>query len=310
MSIPTITATRGMEGSLVEWNGRMEWELGKEHEVMVAQAVRRRDSGENRSFSATDLKPLETYRFAVSMLCSSESYDPEGHSSKYRRITADTGTTDAGGMVVFWDIETSNKIDDQVGRFREDKIRALSVSCACTLAVKSELILQGKEEEALASAIEKTYWIDDEMGLEPMLKQFDSAELLVSYNGSQFDHLVMAQYYKGNRERELSHTFKSHDIFRRVVDVQARKWPKLDRLLTLNGFGAKTGNGLMAITWFAQGNREALENYCKTDVSLMAKLTLKRDGIILDGESVKAPFSVIGVAPALAARRFCFPEGF
>ena len=236
---------------------------------------------------------------------SSKSYDSEGHISKYRRTTTDAGTVNAG-TVVFWDIETSNKIEDQKGRFREDKIRALSVSCACTIAVNSELILQGKEEEALSSAVEKTYWIDDEEGLEPMLKQFDSAELLVSYNGNQFDHLVMAKYYKGNRERELSHTFKSHDIFRRVIDAQGRGWPSLDRLLALNGFNAKAGNGLMAIRWFAQGNRVALEEYCKTDVFLLAKLALKRDGITLDGEIVKAPFALVGVAPALAAQRFCF----
>ena len=87
------------------------------------------------------------------MMFSSKSYDSEGHISKYRRTTTDAGTVDAG-TVVFWDIETSNKIEDQVGRFREDKIRALSVSCACTIAVNSELILQGKEEEALSSVVE------------------------------------------------------------------------------------------------------------------------------------------------------------
>lgn len=210
--------------------------------------------------------------------------------------------------VVFFDLETADKIEDQVGKFREDKIRKLSVSCACTMQVDSDLVLQGREEEALMTAVEQTFWIDDEEGMEPMLKQFDHAELLVSFNGNQFDHLVMAQYYNGNRERELSHTFKSHDIFRKIIDAQARRWPKLDRLLALNGFQAKTANGLIAITWWKDGNRTDLEEYCKCDVSLMAKLALKRDGIILDGEDVKAPFALVGVAPTLAAQRFQLPR--
>jgi hypothetical protein len=210
--------------------------------------------------------------------------------------------------VIAWDIETSNKIEDQVGKFREDKIRKLSVSCACTLKLSSELILQGKEEQALAEAESSTFWIDGEGGLEGMLKQFDDAELLISYNGNGFDHLVMSQYYHGNRARELSHTFKSHDFFRKIIDAQQGRWPKLDKLLELNGESSKTANGLIAITWWAQGERAKLEEYCRSDVHLMTKLALRRDGIRLDGnEPFRAPATLVGVAPALAAQRFCYP---
>ena len=149
--------------------------------------------------------------------------------------------------VIAWDIETSNKIEDQVGKFREDKIRKLTVSCACTLKLSSDLILQGREEQALAEAEATTFWIDGEGGLEGMLNQFDDAELLISYNGNGFDHLVMHQYYHGNRKRELQHTFKSHDFFRKIIDATAGRWPKLDKLLALNGESPKTANGLIAI---------------------------------------------------------------
>ena len=210
-------------------------------------------------------------------------------------------------FVIVWDIETTGKIDDQVGRFREDKIRKLSVSCACTMKLDSDLILQGKEEQALADAEESTFWIDGEGGLEAMLEQFDGAELLISYNGNGFDHLVLHQYYDNMRFRELSHTFKSHDIFRKIIDSTSGKWPKLDKLLALNGESPKTANGLLAIQWWADGEREKLEKYCQEDVKLLAKLALRRDGINLENEPCRAPATLVGVAPALAAQRFRFP---
>jgi hypothetical protein len=210
--------------------------------------------------------------------------------------------------VVFWDLETQNKIEDQVGRFHEDKVRKLSVSCACTMMCDSDLILQGKEDQAFKEAVETTFWIDGVGGMEPMLKQFDSAELIVGFNSNGFDHPVMSQYYHGNRARELSHTFKAHDFFRKIIDAQAGRWPKLDKLLALNGESPKTANGLVAITWWASGNRKELEEYCKADVALMAKLAIRRDGIELDGnEPLRAPATLVGVAPALATQRFCYP---
>ena len=209
--------------------------------------------------------------------------------------------------VVFWDLETQNKIEDQIGRFREDKVRKLSISCACTMMVDSDLILQGKEEQALADAVETTFWIDDKYIMEPMLQQFDDAELIIGFNTNAFAHPVLSSHYNGNRPRELSHTFKAHDIFRKIIDAQARRWPKLDKLLALNGEKPKIANGLLAIQWWANGERQKLEEYCKTDVRLMAKLCLRKDGIHLDeNEPLRVPSALVGVAPALAAQRFCF----
>jgi hypothetical protein len=174
--------------------------------------------------------------------------------------------------------------------------------------VDSDLILQGLENQALAEGIATTFWVDSPDGMEPMLKQFDDAEIIVGYNILSFDNLVLHSYYKGNRARQLHHAFKCHDLFRRIIDAQAGRWPKLDRLLQLNGESPKTANGLIAITWWAQNNRKDLEEYCKCDVSLLAKLALRRDGIELDGaEPLRAPPSLVGVAHALAAQRFSFP---
>jgi hypothetical protein len=76
--------------------------------------------------------------------------------------------------------------------------------------------------------------------------------------------------------------------------------------LELNGEEPKKANGLQAIEWWKQGKRDLLEEYCKADVALLAKLALRRDGIVLDGrEPLRAPTTLIGVAPALAAHRFC-----
>lgn len=209
--------------------------------------------------------------------------------------------------VVFFDLETSNQIERQVGKFREDKVRKLRISCACTLKIDSDLILDGREDQAYSEAEHSTFWIDDAAGMEPLLQQFDNAELIVGFNTFGFDHLVLSSHYNGNRARELSHTFKAHDLFRKIIDAQASRWPKLDRLLALNGESPKTANGLIAIRWWAEGERGKLEEYCRADVSLMARLAIRRDGIALDGgEPLRAPATLVGVAPALAAQRFCF----
>ena len=105
-------------------------------------------------------------------------------------------SSDNTPFVVVWDIETQNKISDMPGDNREEQVRNLEVSCLSYVKIPSEAILGGPDEalRAVEEAPMITLWRDeDEKAQGPffeLLKAFDEAELIVSYNGLGFDHPV------------------------------------------------------------------------------------------------------------------------
>lgn len=170
--------------------------------------------------------------------------------------------------VVIFDIETQAKIDDMHGIDRVSKVKMLEVSCLSYLVVDADEVLAGPDRAAAAvdAAQMHTLWRDDETDpdgpFEQMLKAFDDAEVIASYNGLGFDHLVMIKYYQRNTRRYQGHVCKAHDVFARLRDA-TELWYKLDALLKENQIPTKTANGLLAIEWWANGEREKLQEYCE-----------------------------------------------
>ena len=169
---------------------------------------------------------------------------------------------------MIFDIETQNKINDMAGVDRVSKVKMLEVSCLSYLVVNSDEVLASSERAAAVvdAAEMQTLWRDDETDpdgpFEPLLKAFDEAEVIASYNGLGFDHLVMTKYYQRNTRRFQGHVCKSHDAFARLRDA-TELWYKLDALLKENKIPTKTANGLLAIEWWANGEREKLREYCE-----------------------------------------------
>ena len=214
-------------------------------------------------------------------------------------------SNDVAPFVVVWDIETQDIIKNMPGDNREEQVRNLEVSCLSYVKIPSEAILAGPDEalRAVEEAPMITLWRDeDEKAQGPffeLLKAFDEAELIVSYNGLGFDHPVMFKHCASKRSE--AHLFKVHDVFARLRD-HTSTWFKLDNLLKANGMETKTANGLLAIQWWAEGRRDELKEYCEQDVRALARmiclpqLTLPRINAI-------APNYVFGIASALAAYR-------
>lgn len=209
--------------------------------------------------------------------------------------------------VVIFDIETQNKIDDMHGVDRVSKVKLLEVSCLSYLVVNSDEVLAGPDRAAAAvdAAQMFTLWRDDDADpagpFEQMLKAFDEAEVIASYNGLGFDHLVMTKYYQRNVRRYQRHVCKAHDAFARLRDA-TELWYKLDALLKENEIPTKTANGLIAIEWWANGEREKLREYCEQDVRALARL-LALPQLKLPRTKFLAPNSVFGLASAIAASR-------
>ena len=212
---------------------------------------------------------------------------------------------DVAPFVVVWDIETQNKISDMPGDNREEQVRNLEVSCLSYVKIPSEAILGGPDEalRAVEEAPMITLWRDeDEKARGPffeLLKAFDEAELIVSYNGLGFDHPVMFKHCASKRSE--GHLFKVHDVFARLRD-HTRVWFKLDNLLKENDMETKTANGLQAIDWWNEGKRDLLKEYCEQDVRALARMVCL-PALKLPRIRATAPNYVFGVASALAARR-------
>lgn len=204
--------------------------------------------------------------------------------------------------VAVFDIETQNKIQDMVGRFREDKIKRLEISCASIVTIPSELCLDPSDRErAMELSTTKTYWCDGKGmdSMDAMCSALKRAELVVGYNLAGFDWLSAKKYFASQDDFKAC-CEKTLDVFSRIRDATGT-WYKLDNLLKLNGLETKTADGLQAIVWWAEGERGLLKTYCEVDTQQCARLALISELEL--GAGRRLSNYNFGVASALAALR-------
>jgi len=152
------------------------------------------------------------------------------------------------------------------------------VQCTCACAVSFQLDAHGN---ALLDAAQKwTFWRDrtsvrGQGPFEPLLRLFDSAEIIVAYNGLDFDFPLLHKYYsKASGERYLSHRVKCLDPFHRIR-AHTGEWVRMETLLRLNGMPSKTGNGANAIELWHANKRDELADYCMSDVERTVDVALR-----------------------------------
>ena len=204
--------------------------------------------------------------------------------------------------VAVWDIETQDKIQNMIGRFREDKIRLLEISCASIVKIPCELCLDSaNRERAMELSTTKTYWVDGEgdQSMEAMCSALKSAELVVGYNLAGFDWLSSKKYFS-NQDDFRACCEKTLDVFSRIRDATG-VWYKMDSLLKLNGLETKTADGLQAIAWWHEGERNLLKEYYECDTEQCGRLALLPELEL--GAGRKLSNYNFGIASALAALR-------
>jgi hypothetical protein len=217
--------------------------------------------------------------------------------------------------VAFFDIETAEKIDDMPGRFRDDKIKQLTISCASVMMTPLSLCLDpANRERAIEMSTMRTFWVDGEGGtsLDAMCAILSASELIIGYNLAGFDWMVAEKYFRvGDDFRRCRE--KTHDVFSRVRDATG-VWHKLDTLLMLNAIERKTADGLIAIRWWKEGNRTDLQTYCEGGkhfcnsslplhcCSYFFRFVLRRRAT--DGEAVSTANTVAGRRARAAEPRF------
>jgi hypothetical protein len=100
----------------------------------------------------------------------------------------------------------------------------------------------------------------------------DEADAIVAYNGRGFDLRVLRRaHFVGQEERVARWAAKLIDPFE-VMRATTGSWVKLDELLEANGLPSKTGSGLDAIKWWADGERDKVARYCEADVDALRNL--------------------------------------
>lgn len=109
----------------------------------------------------------------------------------------------------------------------------------------------------------KTY-VENE--LPQLFRKFEHADLLVGFNSLKFDLSVLEPYYLGNIFQ-----FPHLDLLEEVEKSLGYR-VALDDLARATIGAKKTGNGLMAIEYFNNGEWDKLKQYCLSDVKITKEI--------------------------------------
>lgn len=209
--------------------------------------------------------------------------------------------------VVVFDLESDSAFRSFAGAARDLRFRRMEVTVACALVLDSSLCTTAGDEAALDGGVHHHFWRDvaptkGKGPFEELLRLFDEADVIVAYNGHDFDLPLLEKHYGvQGQKRYIAHRIKLLDPFARIKAATG-VWAKLDDILKANGVPQKAGDGLRAIKLWEEGRRDELLAYCTYDVIALARTCLKRR-IVVPVVGVEVPSSAFGIAAALAAAR-------
>jgi len=112
------------------------------------------------------------------------------------------------------------------------------------------------------------YYSFEEHETDRLLDHLFSLELVIGFNNKRFDNRVLSAYTQERLSR-----LPSLDILEEIT-AQLGYRLSLDRLAEHTLGVKKSGNGLLALKWFAEGKMDLLEQYCRKDVEITRDLFL------------------------------------
>jgi DEAD/DEAH box helicase domain-containing protein len=95
---------------------------------------------------------------------------------------------------------------------------------------------------------------------------FEKADLLIGYNSDYFDIPILNRYYAGDLSK-----IRSLDLMQEVYKALGRRL-RLESLAQATLGRGKSGEGALAGTWWDQGLKDKVKNYCLDDVRLTREL--------------------------------------
>lgn len=137
-----------------------------------------------------------------------------------------------------------------------------TTSAAATFDITSmELSVIGIHDSA--RDVYEAYTVPELPKLWPII---ESADLLIGYNSDHFDIPILNKYYAGDLTR-----IRSLDLLAEIRKVLGRRI-KLDSVAKATLGKKKSGHGLDAVTWWAEGKVEKVKKYCLDDVRLTKEI--------------------------------------
>jgi uncharacterized protein YprB with RNaseH-like and TPR domain len=94
----------------------------------------------------------------------------------------------------------------------------------------------------------------------------ERADILIGYNSEHFDIPILNRYYTGDLTK-----IKSIDLLKEIKNVLGRRL-RLDSVAQATLGKGKSGHGLEAQKWWANGEFDKVREYCLDDVKLTKKL--------------------------------------
>lgn len=142
---------------------------------------------------------------------------------------------------IVFDIETSN-IFSEVG---SNDATDLDLSVVCIYDYETDQY--------------SSYFQEDLGKLWPILEKTD---LLIGYNSNHFDIPLLNKYYSGDLTK-----IQSLDILAEIRTSFGRRM-KLDQIAEGTLGAHKTGDGLQAVRWWKEGEKQKVVDYCIADVKI------------------------------------------
>lgn len=182
-----------------------------------------------------------------------------------------------GPFVVIFDCESDSTFRLTPGIDRSAKFFRMQCTIVCAIVIEcakcATMSANNVQDRELTKLhFWRTQRPNNEAPFEGLFQIFDQAEVIVAYNGLEFDFPLLFKHYE-SRPRYMAHRLKCLDPFIRLR-AATEVWFKLDTLLKHNGLPAKSGDGLEAITMYGHGKFDELKKYCEDDVMLLTKFVL------------------------------------
>ncbi len=109
----------------------------------------------------------------------------------------------------------------------------------------------------------RAYTVPEFPELWPIIER---ADLLIGYNSDHFDIPILNKYYAGDLTK-----IRSIDLLAEIKNVLGRRL-KLDSVAKATLGKKKSGHGLDAVTWWAEGKVEKVKKYCLDDVRITKEI--------------------------------------
>ncbi len=150
------------------------------------------------------------------------------------------------GRVLVFDVETKRSAEE-VGGW--DRIRDMGLALAVVYDVGRNLAT--------------TYFEED---VERLVLDLVMADCVIGYNSERFDLTVLSGYGSWDLSR-----VRSLDMLKHIKDRLGFRL-KLGDLAEVNLNAGKSADGLQSLQWYKEGRLDLIEEYCRRDVEVTARL--------------------------------------